>query len=191
MLPDKLFFTGAPGSRWSGIHQSISQISGVNRSDETEVRSYSHGQFSGHKGAYFGTGMEFEPYLNNEYINGAWESSAGMKIVKSHEWAYMLDDISSTFSDNWIMMIYRPTIASFQWWIQAGGFKISYPNYTYYEDALKMKEEIEKQNTAMLGFACKKSLSWSYLTSSWIEKHFGQGVEVNTQPDILVTLYKG
>ena len=97
-LPNRLFFTGVPGSRWSGISQNLELLDGVNTSDQNFEREYDHHGFTGHKGAYFGTGMEFEPVLNEDYIDGAWKyPDAGCKIVKSHEWAYHLNSILSSF----------------------------------------------------------------------------------------------
>ena len=51
MIPEHIFFTGVPGSRWSGIAQTIETIPGFNTSDRTPERTYDHHQFTGHKGA--------------------------------------------------------------------------------------------------------------------------------------------
>jgi hypothetical protein len=59
-LPNHIFFTGAPGSRWSGIAQTIETLPGFNVSDRNPRREYAHNTYSGHKGAYFGHGMECE-----------------------------------------------------------------------------------------------------------------------------------
>ena len=56
-LPNHIFFTGAPGSRWSGIAQTIESIPGFNISDRNSDREYIHNTYSGHLGAYFGQGM--------------------------------------------------------------------------------------------------------------------------------------
>lgn len=53
-----LFYTGAPGSRWSAISQVLGQMPHVNKSDESDQRLFHHLKFSGHKGMYFGPGME-------------------------------------------------------------------------------------------------------------------------------------
>ena len=56
MLSLSTFFTGAPGSKWSGIAQQIEAMdSNWEISDRTPEREYSHGEYSGHKGVYFGT----------------------------------------------------------------------------------------------------------------------------------------
>ena len=48
MLPEYIFFTGVPGSRWSGIAQEIKSQPGYNTTDRAEHRVYKHGDFSGH-----------------------------------------------------------------------------------------------------------------------------------------------
>ena len=190
-LPDRLFFTGVPGSRWSGIAQTIEQIPGFNLSDRTLDREFSHNGFTGHKGAYFGRGMEFETYLDPTYIDSAWTDPHGCKLVKSHEWSFKLDAIKEIYPDDWIMLVYRPDMASYAWWHQAGGFNIQYPNYTAYKNSATMLGKITEQNNAILKFACDMKLTWSYFTSDWVEQNFGHRVEVKqTWPDILVTLLK-
>lgn len=190
-LPNRLFFTGVPGSRWSGIAQTIEQIPGFNRSDRTLDREFEHSGFTGHKGAYFGTGMEFESYLDPAYIDSAWTDAGGCKLVKSHEWAGKLQSICDVYPNDWIMLVYRPDMSSYAWWHQAGGFNIEYPNYTAYKDSATMLGEIAKQNNNILQFASKHDLTWHYFTTNWIEQNFGHRVEVKqTWPDILVALLK-
>ena len=103
MLPNKIFFVGAPGSRWSGIAQNIETIPGFNITDRTPDKVYSHHQFSGHLGAYFGTGWEFDTSLDPENLDRPFEHTQGTRILKSHEWAYCLDDIHRRYPKDWIM----------------------------------------------------------------------------------------
>jgi hypothetical protein len=191
MLPNRIFFTGVPGSRWSGIAQTLEQLDGFNTSDCTPARSYNHNQYSGHKGAYFGTGMELEAYLDERYIDYAWAEQGGTRIVKSHDWAYKLDLVRQQFPDDWIMLVYRPDMASYAWWHEAGGFSIKYPSYEAYKNSTTMLGEIGKQNANILQFASEHDLTWNYFTPKWVEQHFGQRIEVNKKwSDILVTLLK-
>jgi hypothetical protein len=118
MLPNRIFFTGVPGSRWSGIAQTLEQLDGFNTSDRTPARSYNHNQYSGHKGAYFGTGMELEAYLDERYIDYAWAEQGGTRIVKSHDWAYKLDLVRQQFPNDWIMLVIDQT-----WPAMLGGMK--------------------------------------------------------------------
>lgn len=191
MLPKRIFLTGVPGSRWSGIAQHLEQLNGFNTSDRTPEREFSHNGFSGHKGAYFGKGMEYEPYLDPHYIDNAWSEHTGTKMIKSHDWAGKLQTIHEVFPTDWIMLVYRPDMASYAWWHEAGGFNIKYPSYAAYKDSAIMLGEIAKQNNNILQFAQQHDLTWSYFTPKWIKQNFGQTVEINkTWPDILVTLLK-
>jgi hypothetical protein len=190
-LPNRLFFTGVPGSRWSGIAQTIEQIPGFNLSDRTLDREFSHSGFTGHKGAYFGRGMEFETYLDPTYIDSAWTDLHGCKLVKSHEWSFKLDTLKEVYPDDWIMLVYRPDMASYAWWHEAGGFNIQYPDYAAYKNSATMLGKITEQNTAILKFACDMKLTWSYFTSDWVEQNFDHKINVKqTWPDILVTILK-
>ena len=191
MLPNRLFFTGVPGSRWSGIAQTLESLNGFNISDRTPAREFSHSGFTGHKGAYFGEGMEFESYLDPKYIDNAWLDNAGTRVVKSHDWAYNLQTVREVFPDDWIMLVYRPDMASYAWWHQAGGFNIKYPNYAAYKNSETMLGKIAEQNANILKFAHTHDLTWNYFTPRWIEENFKQHIEVKQQwSDILVTLLK-
>jgi hypothetical protein len=190
-LPNRIFFTGVPGSRWSGIAQTLENLSGFNTSDRTPEREYSHNQYSGHRGAYFGRGMEFDHGLEKRNIDAAHLTHVGTRLIKSHDWAYCLDQIEHYYPDDWIMLVYRPDMASYTWWHQAGGFDIKYPCYNNYQDSTNMLTEITNQNKHILEFASEHDLSWNYFTPRWIEENFGQTIErKQTWPDILVTLLK-
>jgi hypothetical protein len=190
-LPQKIFFTGVPGSRWSGIAQTIESIPGFNISDRSLERSFSHNGFTGHQGAYFGRLMEFEAKFDSDYLNRAWAKDHGTKLIKSHDWAYSLDRLKDTFTDDWIMLVYRPDQASFDWWKQAGGFNINYPSYAAYQNDEIMRREISWQNQAILKFAKDRNLTWDLFTSEWIQREFNYSIGVErTWPDIQVAILK-
>ena len=190
-LPEYLFFTGVPGSHWSAIAQDIESVDGFNTSDHSDVREYSPGTYTGHKGAYFGEGMEFDTLLIPEYINAAWKEPGGTKIVKSHEWAYKLSLVKELFPEAWIMLVYRPDMSSYAWWHEAGGFKIDYPSYTAYKNSANMLGEIAKQNQAMLEYGCANDAIWSHYGTPWLQKTFNTDCVARNQPaDILVTIIK-
>ena len=190
-LPNHIFFTGAPGSRWSGIAQILETIPGMNISDRTPERNYTHHTYTGHVGAYFGRQMEFEALADTEYINQAWTEPGGCKLVKSHDWAYKLDYINQHCADVWIMLVYRPDMSSYAWWHEAGGFQIKYPCYDAYKDSVGMLNEIMAQNKAILEFALKNNCTWQYFTSQWVKENFNSNVTVaKVWPDILVTVVK-
>ena len=64
MLPEYIFYTGVPGSRWSGIAQDIKSSGGYDCTDRADHRVYTHGEFNGHCDAYFGTGTRENPATN-------------------------------------------------------------------------------------------------------------------------------
>ena len=193
-LPQRIFFTGVPGSRWSGIAQTLETIPGFNTSDRNPKRTYDHHSYSGHKGAYFGWRMEFEPIVlwnGKEHIDQAWTEPGGTRLVKSHNWPDKFEEIEKKFPDDWIMLVYRPDQAAFAWWHEAGGFQIEYPNYSWYVDSNTMLYEIARSNKLMLDYACQKRAAWNYFTAEWIEENFGADVEVPAvHNDILVTIIK-
>ena len=193
MLPDKIFMIGVPGSRWSGIAQNIEDnIPGFNTSDRRPDRVYQHHNFSGHLGVYFGTGWEHDTNLHSSNLDAPFIHTSGTRILKSHEWAYHLDEIHERYTDAWIFLVYRPDMSAYSWWHQAGGFTITYPRYEpYYRDSVHMMSEIMHQNQAIMRFAQKHDLEWRHISGGWIEKHFGQYVEPSRRdPDTLVALLK-
>lgn len=205
-LPERVFLTGVPGSKWSSMSHELEKIKGTNHTDQSPERTYEPKTYAGyapnkwstgalHRGSYFGYGMEFEPLLDAEYIDQAWTESGGCKIVKSHDWAYMLDDITIKFPNDWLMLIYRPNEVSHWWWCEHGGFNITYAKYHAYKDHNNMAKQIAIQNDNMLKFAHKHDLTWSYYTERWIEQEFGQKITIDRPKeqwnDILVTMYKG
>ena len=194
MLPERIFFTGVPGSRWSGIAQILESIPGFNTSDRTPERTYTHHAYTGHVGAYFGWKMEFEPlisWVGKDHIDQAWTEPGGTRLVKSHHWPDRFAEIEKHYPEDWIMLVYRPDMASFAWWHEAGGFQIQYPSYKWYQDEADMLHQISRTNKLILKYACEKRAQWEYFTPEWIYKHFGHQVEVpNVHSDILVTLIK-
>ena len=80
-LPNHIYFTGVPGCRLSGIAQIIESIPGMNTSDRTPAREYNHHSYTGHKGAYFGRDMEFEPLADDDYVDQAWTEQIGRAHV--------------------------------------------------------------------------------------------------------------
>ena len=198
-LPNRLFFTGVPGSKWSGISQILEKLDGVNTSDHTPERNYSHDDFTGHRCAYFGLGMEFtsdietfKPEFREYHLDSPWVNTCGMKILKSHDWSYKLRFIRENYPNDWIMLVHRPKSASYDWWKKAGGFDISYPSYKCYENLSKMKDEIAAQNAAILQFSSEVEAQWSPFTPDWVLNTFGQKLDFQFpgSDDISVTVIK-
>ena len=132
MLPNMIFFTGVPGSRWSGIAKEIKSSGQYDCTDRAAHREYKHHDKIG----------------------------PGTKLLMSHEWPYHFDNIMERYPDAWIQLVYRPDWASFLWWKQAGGFNITYPNYDWYETDYLMTNRIQEQNELILDFGQKHSVQW-------------------------------
>ena len=171
-LPERIFFTGVPGSRWSGIAQEL-EDDRFDISDRNPSRTYQHHENNGHLGVYYGTNLEFSPTLNSNILDIPY-SGIGCKLHKSHEWAYMLPEIIKLFSNDWIILIYRNDTDSFDWWKQAGGWSIKYPKYDYYVYDQTMKEHIKNMNKNILQFAKEQKLTW---------------IEHSKYKDIFLTIY--
>jgi len=115
-----ILFTGAPGSKWSSVAESIYWSNSIDHTDSTKERGYKKGVVK-HIGAYWDPGMEFE--------NTDWDgpfSGKGKRIIKSHTFAHNLDELKQ--SGHPIVMVYRNDHECFKWWVEAGGFGITYPN---------------------------------------------------------------
>jgi hypothetical protein len=135
--------------------------------------------------------MEFNAEFDDAYIDQAWAQPGGCKIVKSHDWAYSLSLVKVTFPDSWIMMVYRPDLASYAWWHEVGGFNIEYPDYSWYENSTKMMAEIAIQNDKMLKFAFEHNLTWSPFNAKWVKEQFGHDMTFDFKNyDVLVTMLK-
>lgn len=150
-----IYFTGVPGSRWSGVSQILETTLGFNTSDRNSDRTYTHNIFSGHVGMYFGTGMLMEANKDKDYIADAFGNKDGTVLAKSHEWAHQLDELSK----DKIIFVYRPDDISFKWWKKCGGFSIEYPDYTWYENDAVMEKQIKKQNENILKYCHLRDIS--------------------------------
>jgi len=136
-----ILFTGAPGSKWSSVAENIYRSPDIDRSDSTSARAYKKDVVK-HQGAYFDPGMEFDNGRDN------WDrpfSGTGRRIIKSHTFAHQLDELKTLGYP--IVLVYRSHLECYDWWMQAGGFGITYPNYRdYYKDPENMWTEIKRQN---------------------------------------------
>jgi len=173
------FFAGVPGSRWSGIAREIKLDPQYDTSDRAEHREYKHHGFSGHKEAYFGTGMEFNCDLTEENLCAPFAKNTTKltKLLLSHEWPYYFDEIVELYPDAPITLVYRNNEASMDWWLEAGGWDITYPDYSWYKDDETMFARIREQNQLILDFAQKHMLQW--------KQHH------NYNNNIFITTYKG
>ena len=149
--------TGAPGSRWSGfLDETFYSRPDVDTSDQSPEREYWKGNTLMHRGAYFDPGMEFGNFPED------WDkpfSGNGYRLIKSHTFAFMLNYLTRQRNVEQIWMIHRPDNECYEWWHEAGGWDITYPNYrNYYFDNDGIRQQIKLQNQHILKFAKEKNL---------------------------------
>ena len=115
-LPERVWCTGAPGSRWAGVAAKLEDKCPVNFNTTDRLapgreRDMCNANFTPaspkgfHKGAYFGEGMEFEAIVDGDYVDQAFvdKDHKGCKLIKSHEWAHKLPEIREKYPNDWIM----------------------------------------------------------------------------------------
>lgn len=154
-----IFVTGAPGSKWSSVVKHIYFSDSIDHSDYIEERVYKHAATGKmevmHTGAYFDPGMEFGKFFNelNYYDKDECElefdrpfTGNGIRIIKSHHFAYHIEFLKENWPDCPIVLVHRDNDACLGWWVRCGHFNIKYPNYTYYQDLSHMANHIDNQN---------------------------------------------
>lgn len=151
-----IFVTGAPGSKWSRVIKSVYFSPDIDRSDHNVYREYLDAEKQlMHFGAYYDPGMEFGNFFDNLSSFSKQEcenefdkpfSGTGVRIIKSHSFAHHIDFLKDMWKDCPILLVYRNDFDCLNWWFEAGGFDITYPNYQWYRDVEFMKLQISIQN---------------------------------------------
>jgi len=152
-----IFVTGAPGSKWSSVVKNIYYSLSIDRSDSSPQRQY---EKTAHEGVYWDPGMEFGKFFHRLSEHGWFEceaefdhpfSGTGVRIIKSHVFAHHVDYIKTNWPDCAVVLIHRQDDSCLGWWVSAGGFDISYPDYKpYYQDLATMDQHIKAQNQDIL-----------------------------------------
>ena len=147
--PEYILATGAPGSRWSGVVKGIYYSPDINQSDYKKENIFyfreedeDEGKKPNHFATYFGAGQKYG-VQREEWDKPFKKDSEGIKIIKSHDFAYQLDYLTKYVQP--IIIVYRSPIDCFEWWHEAGGWDIKYPNYEHYVDDDMLFLEIENQ----------------------------------------------
>ena len=182
-----IFIVGAPGSRWSGVAKSIYYSDQIDQSDDTPERTYFNPNSPAkakqlmHRGAYFDPGMEFGNELEDfdslskedleKIFDAPFQGSDKIRIIKSHVLCYHVEKLSKMFGDP-IVLVYRHDEDCFDWWKQAGGWDITYPNYKWYKDDATMKQQIALQNQAVRKFVYENKL-YSLNNNNQLQKYLG------------------
>jgi hypothetical protein len=175
---DLIFATGAPGSKWSGLLNALSYHKELNSQDKAEHRQYfiyyKQAQteevlrMGWHFGVYFGPdneyGHDFDRLneLSKEEIvremARPYDNWDGIKMIKSHWFAYNLDTITKYFPKAKIILVWAPDESCFDWWSHLGGWNIAFPVYTWYNDNDRMQRQIRLENAFILKFIFEKNL---------------------------------
>jgi hypothetical protein len=150
-------------------------------------------------GNYYGPGMLYGDWLGTELGTKAqWEAEIDrsysdntkpVKLILSHNFAYYLDDLVEAFPSSKLVLCFRSTELCYNWWHEAGGWDISYPNYSWYEDNYKMKTEIRRQNLEILKFAEKHELALKQPDVDFFRQHFDIDKDFIFEKDVEVAVY--
>ena len=151
-----IFIVGAPGSKWSSVAKNIYHSADIDSSDSSLIRTYNNSDHVNHAGAYFDPGMEFgnnfdciDQYSRtyNEIEFNKPFTGTGIRIIKSHCLSNHIDYLKQSWADCPIILVYRDNDVCLGWWVRAGGFDITYPDYKpYYQNYQKMAQYIDQQN---------------------------------------------
>lgn len=163
---DIVFVAGAAGSKWSAIAHALMYAEGVNISDLDLGRSHEGEGRALHFGNYFGPGMEFgegfvdlSAFSREELLRefaAPYREPGGIKLLKSHFFSRQLPYLAETFPKAQFALIHRPDAACLGWWQQAGGFSISFPDYSWYGNMDAMAAQIAIDNRGVAAFAAAR-----------------------------------
>ena len=189
-----VFFTGAPGSKWSSVAHVIAQSRKYkfDTGDYAEDREYRHinnPKLAPHRGSYFGPGFPFGDSFDRvarlpkeevyAEIEDAWiTQNGGYKIIKCHQFSIDLEDIKREFPTSKIMIVWRNDKACADGWFGAGGFDITYPLYKEaYVNKEIMLQRIKKENEHNLRFIHQNKLEMTLAH----EGHFKNFWDIDTE----------
>lgn len=158
-----IFVAGAPGSKWSAVAHALSYADGINLTDRSDDREFGGVGKATHVGAYFGPGLEFgdqftqldgwsKDQLLEELIKPYADPSEGALLLKAHFFSRHLPFLAETFPAARFVLVHRPDGACLEWWLASGGFQISYPDYSWYQDEERMRKEIAVDNAGITEF---------------------------------------
>ena len=191
-----IFYTGAPGSKWSATAHLISKNTKypINTSDYSDDRVYTHSNIGiSHLGAYWGPGnglgekfhdlkslskQEILNEIDKPYKDKNWDQ---YRLIKCHHFSTQLDYIVETFPQSKIIIVLRPDIICFKGWLSAGGFEgITYPNYTaFYKDKEILEKKIEEENFQARDFINRYDLNMHIIREKYWKEIWG--IERNTE----------
>jgi hypothetical protein len=156
---DLIFVTGAPGSKWSLIAQALEAASEV-EADGTDAVG---------PAAEYGKELQRHGGLDRDALRAELGRSGverrGLELVTSHVFTRDLPYLAETFPAARFVLVYRPDESCLDWWLEAGGFDMSFPDYSWYRELESMKKEIVTDNAALLDFTERHELPLRRLRS--------------------------
>ena len=183
-----VFITGAPGSRWGRIEFFLAQHSKlVDNSAWLPYLVDKPSNLTTHQHKFFGPYNEHGERFDVLHLLGrdgifqeldrAFDPThtGSVRFVRCHHFAYQLDWIAENLPEVDIIMMLRESNLCYKWWHEAGGWDISYPNYTWYAHSEKMRRQIIIENNCMLKFMRDKRLEMDYSSrdiDKWLAKHW-------------------
>tara|TARA_B110000208_G_C11796734_1_gene439958 strand:- start:1784 stop:2512 length:729 start_codon:yes stop_codon:yes gene_type:complete len=192
-----IFFTGAPGSKWSAVSNMLSMtpMMKVNITDRSEARTHTHPvKFNSaqHLGSYFGPGFEFgqkwhelhtltkQDVLDEIALPWTDEQSDSYRIVKCHQMVNNLDWIIENFPTSKIIIVMRPIQSCYNGWFGGGGFDITYPNYAdHYKNDETARDLIDVE--------CRDAREWVFnkrlRLHAATERHWDEYWDINNFED--------
>jgi hypothetical protein len=193
-FPEFIFVTGVIGSMWTSLIENIQESGKFNITDRNEDRQQVHHGRIRHLGAFFGRDQEFKADLSYDNLIAPFGDKTGCKIIKSHEWAFTLDEIKIRYPDAWIWLIYRPNDMALNWWNKAGGADIKHPVYgAGYSNFYDSQNEVAKQNEAIMEYAYRKQAVWYHNVPQFYKECFNHNInleKIAMNSSILTTLIK-
>jgi len=176
---DLILLTGVPGSRWSHINKVLMTDPTLNTSDCNHLDQ----QYGAHKATYFGPFENLRDYSKQDlldiFIQG-FDNWEGRKIIKSHWFLYDLDYLIELFPLATILGVYVPDDISFRRWKAIGGWDITYPDYSWFENDKTMKMRIKEGNAYLMKFFTERGVKFK-VYNSYVEmgKQFGIDISID------------
>lgn len=174
MNREYILMTGAPGSKWSSVNSDIYNSPDINNSDYDSKKTYHR---TSHEGTYFDPGMEYDIGIEN-WDKPFTKDDFRSKIIKSHTFAYYLDYLKDLGYP--IVLVYRGNEECMDWWLKAGGFNITYPDYNkFYVNEDIMRCHIKSQNANILHFLKRRE---DHITEVFTSDHLNEtlGLTINS-----------
>lgn len=189
---DLLILIGVPGSRWSHVHRRLCEHPDINITDWAEDRSWDTlnvdimgaiNKTGSHRGAYWGPDNLFGKDFHNlhalskqqllaEFMR-AFDDWSGIKIIKSHWFAYNIPYLRNMFPRAKIVSCYVNDVESFFWWHHSGGWGLGYANYAWYENNIRMIEKMKEENYNILKYNIDRDINFKYYKRSELWESLG------------------